>query len=360
MVHDRLDSAAIRAVLSEIMDPGRGVDLVSAGMVGEIEIADGVVSVVLVVPAWRGRALLPIGKQAEMAITQLPSVRRARVILTDAKGTASARSESTARPEFESGPDEDENWADIDRVIAIASGKGGVGKSTTVANLAVALALDGHRVGVLDADIYGPSQPRMLGVRGRPRSIRQDVVVPLENYGVKMISMGLLVAEDTAVAWRGPMAESALAQMFDKVAWGRLDFLLVDLPPGTGDIAISLAQRTDLPAQAIIVCTPQDVALMDARRAIAMLRKSDTKLLGLIENMSYYQCTDCGKIDYLFGKDGGRREAERWDIPFLGALPLDGLLRECGDGGAPIVLAHPQSSQARTYRDIARRLAGEA
>ena len=246
-----------------------------------------------------------------------------------------------------------EPLAEFHYVIAVASGKGGVGKSTTAANLAVSLALEGRSVGLLDADVYGPSQPRMLGVTGRPKPLSQDTVAPLENYNVKLISMGLLAAEDTPIAWRGPMVQSALTQMLTKVAWGKLDYLVIDLPPGTGDVPITMIQQTSVDG-VVVVCTPQDVALLDARKAIAMLQRAQVPILGVIENMSFYQCPDCGRVDHIFGHGGAGKEAQRHGVPLLGAIPLDVAVRESGDSGTPIVIARPNSIHAQAFRDAAR------
>jgi ATP-binding protein involved in chromosome partitioning len=243
----------------------------------------------------------------------------------------------------------------VRRFVAVASGKGGVGKSTTAVNLAVALQLEGLRVGLLDADVYGPSQPRMLGVSGRPAAAGGDMVKPLENYGVKLMSMGLLVPDDTAMIWRGPMVQSALTQMLDAVAWGVLDVIIIDLPPGTGDIQISLAQQVRL-AGAVIVSTPQDIALLDVIKALTMFEKAEVPVLGMIQNMASWQCPDCGRIDHIFGDGGVAREAKKRGIDLLGEIPLSLAVRSGSDAGTPIVVAEPQSVQAKTYRKIARNL----
>jgi ATP-binding protein involved in chromosome partitioning len=243
----------------------------------------------------------------------------------------------------------------VRRFIAVASGKGGVGKSTTAANLAVALKLEGLRVGILDADVYGPSQPRMLGVSGRPASAGGDMVSPLENYGVKLMSMGLLVPDDTAMIWRGPMVQSALTQMLDNVAWGELDVIIVDLPPGTGDIQISLAQQVNLTG-AVIVSTPQDIALLDVVKALTMFEKAEVPILGMIQNMAMWKCPDCGREDHIFGEGGVATEAGRRGVEMLGEVPLSLSVRAGGDGGTPVVVAEPRSEQAKTFCAIARRL----
>ena len=240
----------------------------------------------------------------------------------------------------------------------MASGKGGVGKSTVAVNLALALAGIGLRVGILDADIYGPSQPRMMGISGRPSSPDGRRLLPMENHGVKCMSIGFMIAEDTPMIWRGPMVMSALQQMLRDVEWGELDMLVVDMPPGTGDAQLTLAQQVPL-AGAVIVSTPQDIALLDARKGLAMFRKVEVPVLGIVENMSYFLCPHCGERSDIFSHGGARREAERLGTDFLGEVPLDMAIRETSDGGRPIVVAEPDSAHARTFRAIAERVWGK-
>ncbi|TWT20483.1 iron-sulfur cluster carrier protein ApbC [Luteimonas wenzhouensis] len=250
---------------------------------------------------------------------------------------------------------------DIRNIIAVGSGKGGVGKSTTAVNLALALAADGARVGVLDADVYGPSIPTMLGLSGRPDSPDGKTIEPMRAHGIEAMSIGLLVDQDTPMIWRGPMATSALTQLLGDTRWGGedgLDYLVVDLPPGTGDIQLTLAQKIPV-AGAVVVTTPQDVATLDARKALRMFEKVGVAVLGLVENMAQHVCSNCGHVEHLFGQGGGERMAAQYGVPLLGSLPLEIGIREQGDAGVPIVAAAPQSAAARAYRDTARRLLEE-
>ncbi len=244
---------------------------------------------------------------------------------------------------------------DSKEIIAIASGKGGVGKSTFAVNLAVALKTIGLNVGILDADIYGPSIPRMMGVSGRPQTSSNKKLIPLESYGIKCMSIGFLVNVDTPTIWRGPMVMKALEQMFNSVEWGKLDYLIIDLPPGTGDAQLTLAQSSKL-SGSIIVSTPQDVALIDARKGINMFKRVDVKVLGLVENMSYFLCDNCNEKHYIFSKDGVKNEAEKFKIPFLGEIPIDKRLREQSDEGVPSCIDNPNNSISKKYINIARNL----
>lgn len=244
----------------------------------------------------------------------------------------------------------------IRNVIAIASGKGGVGKSTTAVNLALALQLEGARVGILDADIYGPSVPAMLGLSGRPDSPDGKSIEPMRAFGIEAMSIGVLVDQDTPMIWRGPMATSALTQLFNETLWGDLDYLIVDLPPGTGDIQLTLSQKIPV-AGAVIVTTPQDIATLDAKKALKMFEKVEVPVLGLIENMAVHVCSNCGHAEHIFGSGGGEKMAAQYGVPLLGSLPLEITIREQGDAGQPIVVSAPDGVAAQAYRQTARRLA---
>ncbi len=244
----------------------------------------------------------------------------------------------------------------VKNIIAVASGKGGVGKSTTTVNLALALAAEGASVGILDADIYGPSQPMMMGLSGRPESEDGKTILPMENYGVQVMSIGFMIEPDQAMIWRGPMATQALDQLLNQTLWRELDYLLVDMPPGTGDIALTLSQRVPLTG-AVIVTTPQDIALLDARKGLKMFEKVGVPILGIVENMAVYSCPSCGHTEHIFGADGGRRMAAEYGVDYLGGLPLTMSIREQADSGRPTVVADPDGDIAATYKAVARQVA---
>ena len=344
----------IKAVLANIADPSQNKDIISLGMLDGITVSDNKVMVTLAVPPHRGPAMEPLRQQIEAAIRKLDGVVAATVVITAHNNASAQAHKPTDKTEATPAIEKTLN-SSVRRFIAIASGKGGVGKSTTATNLAIALKLEGLRVGLLDADVYGPSQPRMMGVSGRPQAVGGDMVAPLENYGVKVMSMGLLVPDETAMIWRGPMVQSALTQMLNAVVWGELDVIVIDLPPGTGDIQISLAQQVNL-AGAVIVSTPQDIALLDVVKALTMFDKAEVKVLGFIQNMAVWVCPDCGRKDHIFGEGGAAREAEKRNISMLGEIPLSMNIREASDEGKPIVVAEPKSPQAAEYRRIARQL----
>ncbi len=351
-----LTKADVMAVLSGVTLPSGG-DLASSGLVTLVSVVEGAVRFVIEAPnPEAARALEPARAQGEALLRARSDVTAVSAVL--AAPAPSRQSAAPAPPSLtigrhptpQAGP---APVAGVDRILAVGSGKGGVGKSTVAANLAVALAREGRRVGLLDADIYGPSQPKMMGVTARPASPDGKTIIPLVAHGVTMMSIGLMVDPAKAVVWRGPMLMGALQQLLTQVAWGRLDVLIVDLPPGTGDVQLTLCQKTHLTG-AIVVSTPQDVALIDARKAIDMFRTLKTPVLGLIENMSTYVCPNCGHESHLFGHGGVEAEARAEGIPFLGALPIDLATRIAGDAGTPI--AASDGPMADAWRSIARGL----
>ncbi len=347
-----VDRAAVEAILAGVAHPGGGT-LVSADVIRALTVEGGRVAFVIEAASpEEARALASAQAATEAALRALPGVTAVQVVMTAhaaPKAPPSLKIGQHPTPQ-QGGP---RPVTGVDRIIAIASGKGGVGKSTVSSNLAVALARQGRRVGLLDADIYGPSQPRMMGVSARPASPDGKTIIPLKAHGVTLMSIGLMLKDDEAVVWRGPMIMGALQQLITQVEWGRLDVLIVDLPPGTGDIQLTLCQRTQLTG-AIVVSTPQDVALLDARKALDMFRKLGTPVLGLIENMSTYICPNCGHEAHLFGHGGVAAEAARLDLPFLGELPLSLDVRLAGDAGTPV--AAGQGAQSDAYARIAARL----
>jgi len=339
------------AALSTITDPESGQDLMAAGVVRALTVGDGVVRFVL--DAKDGPRMEPARKAAVVALEALEGVDRVIAVATAHVVPKPAPDLGLGRAAPPQGP---QKIPGVSRILAVASGKGGVGKSTISANLAVALAAEGRRVGMLDADVYGPSQPRILGMSGRPAASPDGkTIMPLRNHGVTMMSIGLMVPDDEAVIWRGPLLMGALQQLLNQVEWGRLDVLIVDLPPGTGDIQITLAQKAEL-SGAVVVSTPQDLALLDVRKAIAMFAKTGVRVVGMIENMSTHICSNCGHEEHIFGHGGARDDAERLGIPFLGAIPLDVAIRQASDGGAPVVVSEPDGPNAGVFRDIARKL----
>ncbi len=351
----------ILGVLKGLALPGGG-DLVSRDLVRAISIeGESVRFVIEATSAEEARLLEPTRVAAERAVSTLPGVTSVSVVLTAHGPAQKPAAPSSAPPSLKIGghpsPQQGgpQKVSGVDRILAIGSGKGGVGKSTVSSNLAVALARQGRRVGLLDADIYGPSQPRMMGVNKRPASPDGKTIIPLQAHGVTMMSIGLMLEEDKAVVWRGPMLMGALQQMLGQVQWGDLDVLIVDLPPGTGDVQLTLCQRTHVTG-AIVVSTPQDVALLDARKAINMFQTLNTPILGLIENMSTYICPNCGHEAHLFGEGGVRAEADRLGVPLLGEIPLSLEVRLAGDGGTPI--AAGDGPEAEAYAQLAHRLIG--
>ena len=340
-------SAVIEALLFEqlqsVVDPHTGRDVVSAKLVKNLRIDGGDVAfdVELGYPA---RSLVPELRKALIAAARrVPGVANVSVNVGWRIVAHAVQRGVQLLPR-------------VKNIVAIASGKGGVGKSTTTANLALALAAEGARVGILDADIYGPSQPMMMGIHGRPESADGKTMEPLENHGVQVMSIGFLVDDDQAMIWRGPMATQALEQLLRQTNWDDLDYLLVDMPPGTGDIQLTLSQRVPITG-AVIVTTPQDIALLDARKGIKMFEKVGVPILGIVENMAVYCCPNCGHTEHIFGEGGGARMAADYDLDVLGSLPLAMQIREQADSGKPTVVSDPDGRVAEIYRDIARKVA---
>jgi ATP-binding protein involved in chromosome partitioning len=352
--------AQVLDTLRRVLDPDRRQDIVTLNMVSGLVVRDGHIGFSIEVDPKRGPHLEPLRKAAEKAVEAMPGVLSVTAVLTAQKSAGPApaqpqRAPGTGPAGGPNSPGGKQLVPGVKNIVAVASGKGGVGKSTTATNLALALAAKGLKIGILDADIYGPSQPRMMGISGRPHSPDGKTLTPMENYGVKVMSMGFLVPEDTPMIWRGPMVMGALEQMLRDVAWGELDVLVVDMPPGTGDAQLTISQRVPL-AGAVIVSTPQDIALLDARKGLNMFRKVDVPVLGIIENMSYHVCRNCGHREDIFSHGGARKEAEKLGMEFLGELPLDIVIRETSDGGRPITVSEPGNEHAQAYRRIADRM----
>jgi len=334
--------SALRAAIAAIPDPHSDQPLGDAAIRGlGFDGARVAVELLLPYPAAGWHAELTGAVQA--AATALDGIESATVLIQTRIASHRVQKDLSPMP-------------GVKNIVAVASGKGGVGKSTTAVNLALALQAEGARVGVLDADIYGPSIPRMLGLSGRPESPDGKHITPKEGHGLLAMSIGLLVGEDTPMIWRGPMVTQALQQMLTETLWGELDYLVIDLPPGTGDIQLTLSQRVPV-SGAVIVTTPQDIALLDAKKGLKMFEKVEVPVLGIVENMAVHVCSNCGHAEHVFGEGGGQHMSEQYGVPLLGSLPLDIRIRELADGGHPSVAAEPDSLAARAYREIARRLA---
>ena len=354
------------AALGKIASP-EGVPLPATGKLSDIVVADGKVFFSISVDAAAVQAWEAIRERAQKAVAALSGVQSVMVALT-AERAAGAAQNRAAPPRPQSPPrgrpgappggpgaPAPAGIPDVKAIIAVASGKGGVGKSTTAVNLALALRELGLKVGILDADIYGPSMPKLLAIRERPQAIGGNRLRPIERFGMPVMSIGFLIEEETPMIWRGPMVMSALTQMLREVEWGTLDVMVVDMPPGTGDAQLTMAQQVPLKG-AVIVSTPQDLALIDARRGIAMFRRVNVPVLGIVENMSTFVCPQCGTRSDIFGHGGARREAERLGVPFLGEVPLDIAIREKSDSGSPVVATAPDGEHAKYYREIAKRV----
>jgi ATP-binding protein involved in chromosome partitioning len=369
--------AQVLEALKRVKGPDLDSNIVDLGLVSEVLIKDGRVYFSITIDPKRAEELEPLRQAAAKVVTDLEGVSGATAVLTAeaAAGSAPLRAESprvaaarqngaaptnpqAAPPQPAPKARAGEGIPGVKHLIAVASGKGGVGKSTTAVNLALGLQANGLKVGVLDADIYGPSQPRLLGLAGRPQQGANNKLQPMSGYGLKAMSMGFLVEEGTPIIWRGPMVVSALNQMLREVNWGELDAIIIDMPPGTGDVQLTMAQQVPL-SGAVIVSTPQDLALIDARKGLAMFQRVDVPVLGIIENMSFFICPHCGERSDIFGHGGASNEAEKLGVPFLGGIPLHMDIRVTSDAGQPIVVTSPESEHAKIYKELANRVWAE-
>jgi ATP-binding protein involved in chromosome partitioning len=351
----------VLAALAKVASP-EGKPLTDTGTLSDIVATDGKVFFSISVDAGAVKQWEPVRERAEAAVRAVPGVKSVMAALTAERGSGARTAPPPQRPQgarpregAPAGPRAPAGIPGVESIIAVASGKGGVGKSTTAVNLALGLRDLGLKVGILDADIYGPSLPKLLAIREKPKTIGGTRLEPIVRYGMPVMSIGFLIEEETPMIWRGPMVMSALTQMLREVEWGTLDVMVVDMPPGTGDAQLTMAQQVPLKG-AVIVSTPQDLALIDARRGIAMFRRVDVPVLGIVENMSTFICPHCGTRSDIFGHGGARREAERLGVPFLGEVPLDIVIREKSDAGLPVVATAPDSPSAQCYRDIAARV----
>ena len=348
----------VMATLKSVPGPDGRTPLPDSGAISGLTIRDGKVFLAILIDPAAARKMESMRERAEAAIKTLPGVAGAVVTLTAeaARGVAGA-TPAHGPPQRQAGGRSAAPIPGVKRIIAVASGKGGVGKSTVACNVAVALARQGLKIGVLDADLYGPSMPRLFGLAARPQLAPDgQKLLPLESFGVRVMSIGFLVDEGAPVIWRGPMVMSALNQLLREVVWGELDTLIVDMPPGTGDTQLTMAQNVPL-SGAVIVSTPQDLALIDARRGIAMFQKVQVPIIGVVENMSYFVCPHCGRRTDIFAHAGARKEAEALGVPFLGEVPLNLAIRENSDDGRPVAASVPDSAEAAAFMEIARRVA---
>ncbi len=349
-------SDGLREALRAIADPASGKDIVTAGLVEGVELRGSLVQVSLLTDRAHAEAMEPVRRAVEALLARQPGITNATAVLTAHKAPAPAPAQPAAATGHGHGHGQKPPLLlpDVKAIVAVASGKGGVGKSTVAVNLAVSLARAGHRIGLLDADIYGPSLPRMLGLSRKPE-VRNEKMIPLQAWGLSCMSIGFLVDEETAMIWRGPMVMGALEQMMGQVEWGPLDMLVVDMPPGTGDAQLTMAQRVALTG-AVIVSTPQDIALIDARRGVRMFERTRVPVLGLVENMSFFACPNCGHTSHIFGHGGARAEAQRLGTEFLGEVPLLLDIRTASDGGTPIAASAPDSDGAKAFAAVAARV----
>jgi ATP-binding protein involved in chromosome partitioning len=347
----KLTVPQVETILKQIKYPGFSRDILSFGVVNKIEVKDDHIQISLKFTTQSLEIKQQIHKEIKQAVNA--SFKHVQLTLNDL--TSPEQKGQQTKP----GGDP---WADrapipgVKNIIAVASGKGGVGKSTVSTNLAIALSQLRLRIGLMDSDIYGPSIHIMMGVGERPLVNEEQRILPLEKFGIKLMSMGFLVDSDAPLIWRGPLVMKAVEQFLRDVVWGELDALIIDLPPGTGDAQLTLVQKTPLNG-AVIVTTPQEVALIDARRGLKMFQKVNTKVLGIVENMSHFICPDCGKKYHIFGNDGGARSARELNVPLLGQIPIEPIVTESGDAGIPVVASHPDSASARAFREVASRIA---
>jgi ATP-binding protein involved in chromosome partitioning len=350
----------VLAALARVPSPS-GTALPDARVLSDVVVSDGKVFFSLTVDAATVKAWEPVREAAEKAVRSIPGVQSALVALTAERspGSATAGSRPASAPQARQAAHPTDKVQPgipgVDAVVAVASGKGGVGKSTTAVNLALGLRDLGMKVGMLDADIYGPSLPKLLAIKEKPETIGGTRLKPIQRYGLTVMSIGFLIDEETPMIWRGPMVMSAITQMLREVEWGKLDIMVVDMPPGTGDAQLTMAQQVPLKG-AVIVSTPQDLALIDARRGVSMFKRVNVPVLGVVENMSYFLCPSCGTRSDIFAHGGARHEAERLGVPFLGEVPLHMTIREKSDTGLPVVATAPDSEHARIYRDIASKV----
>jgi len=351
----------VLAALARVPSPD-GTALPNARVLSDVVVSDGKVFFSLTVDAATVKAWEPVRDAAEKAVRSVPGVQSALVALTAERSPGAAArgpqpAHVAAQPQRAAHPADkvQPGIPGVDAVIAVASGKGGVGKSTTAVNLALGLRDLGLKVGMLDADIYGPSLPKLLAIKEKPETIGGTRLKPIQRYGLTVMSIGFLIDEETPMIWRGPMVMSAITQMLREVEWGKLDIMVVDMPPGTGDAQLTMAQQVPLKG-AVIVSTPQDLALIDARRGVSMFKRVNVPVLGVVENMSYFLCPSCGTRSDIFAHGGARHEAERLGVPFLGEVPLHMTIREKSDAGLPVVATVPDSEHARIYRDIASKV----
>ena len=334
---------AVQGALKSLIDPNTRIDFVTAKNVRNLNVKDGEISLEIVLGYPAKSQFETIRKSVINALSQLPSVKSVNVAVTSQIVAHAVQRGVKLLPS-------------VKNIIAVASGKGGVGKSTTAVNLALALAAEGAKVGILDADIYGPSQPMMLGIKGRPDSVEENTIEPMEGHGLQASSIGFLIEEDAPMVWRGPMVTSALEQLLRQTRWRDIDYLVVDMPPGTGDIQLTLSQKVPVTGS-IIVTTPQDIALLDARKGLKMFEKVGVPIIGIIENMSTYICPSCGHEEHVFGSGGGEKMCKEYGVEFLGALPLNLSIREQADSGCPTVVADPDGAISAIYKNIARQVA---